>query len=76
MSENLNKKNPNSNPNIGNKGKKQKSDPNAEQIIANQIGTIKVTAYLALSPGEYSTNQLESGKILVVSKNDNFIFSF
>ena len=37
MSENLNKKNPNSNPNIGNKGKKQKSDPNAEQIIANQI---------------------------------------
>ena len=44
------------------------------KIIANQIGTIKVTAYLALSPGEYSTNQLESGKILVVSKNDNFIF--
>jgi hypothetical protein len=44
------------------------------KIIANQIGTIEVTAYLALSPGEYSTTKLESGKILVVSKNDNFIF--
>ena len=44
------------------------------KIIANQIGTIEVTAFLAVSPGEYSTTQVESGKILVVSKNDNFIF--
>jgi hypothetical protein len=44
------------------------------KIIANQIGTIEVTAYLAVSPGEYSTAQVESGKILVISKNDNFIF--
>lgn len=44
------------------------------KIIANQIGTIEVTAYLAVSPGEYSTSQVESGKILVISKNDNFIF--
>jgi hypothetical protein len=44
------------------------------KIIANQIGTIEVTAFLAVSPGEYSSTQVESGKILVVSKNDNFIF--
>jgi Zn finger protein HypA/HybF involved in hydrogenase expression len=44
------------------------------KIIANQIGTIDVTAFLALSPGEYSPTQVEAGKILVVSKNDNFIF--
>ena len=44
------------------------------KILANQIGTIEVTAYLAVSLGEYSTTHVESGKILVVSKNDNFIF--
>ena len=44
------------------------------KIIANQIGTIEAAAFLAVSPGEYSTSQVESGKILVVSKNDNFIF--
>ena len=44
------------------------------KIIASQIGTIEVIAYLAVSQGEYSTTQVESGKILVVSRNDNFIF--
>ena len=44
------------------------------RIVASQIGTIEVTAFLAESPGDYSTTQVESGKILVVSKNDNFIF--
>lgn len=44
------------------------------KVIANQMGTIEVTAFLAVGPGEYSTTQVESGKILVVSKNDNFIF--
>jgi hypothetical protein len=44
------------------------------KIIANQIGTIEVSAFLAVSPGEYSTTLVETGKILVVSKNDNFIF--
>ena len=44
------------------------------KIIANQIGTIDVSAFLALSPGEYSPSQVESGRILVVSKNDNFIY--
>jgi hypothetical protein len=44
------------------------------KIIGNQIGTVEATAYLAVSPGEYSTTQVESGKILVISKKDNFIF--
>jgi hypothetical protein len=44
------------------------------KIIASQIGTIEVSAFLAVSPGEYSTTQVESGKILVISRNDNFIF--
>ena len=44
------------------------------KIIASQIGTIEVSAFLAVSPSEYSTTQVESGKILVISKNDNFIF--
>jgi hypothetical protein len=44
------------------------------KIVADQIGTIEVTAFLAVSPGEYSTTKVETGKVLVVSKNDNFIF--
>ena len=44
------------------------------KIIASQIGTIEVRAFLAVSSGEYSATQVESGKILVVSKSDNFIF--
>jgi hypothetical protein len=50
------------------------SNSQLPKIIASQIGTIEVSAFLAVSPGEYSTSQVESGKILVVSKNDNFIF--
>jgi hypothetical protein len=44
------------------------------RIIAHEIGSIEVTAFLEVSPGEYSTSGVESGKILVISKKDNFIF--
>ncbi len=44
------------------------------RIMTKQIASITVTAFLEVNASEYSTTQIESGKILVKSDSDNFIF--
>jgi hypothetical protein len=45
------------------------------QIKAPSVGEITVTGFLEVGENTYSTSPLEIGKILVVSKYDEFVFS-